>query len=96
VPLPPSLYAELYDALQRALRHARKARGMTQSMVAARLHKPQSFVAKYERGDRRLDVVEFLLVCAALDINAIDVIERLCQPTVLSVKLGQPKESGEP
>ncbi len=39
---------------------ARRARGMTQAEVALVLGKPQSFVAKYENGERRIDVIEFV------------------------------------
>ena len=39
---------------------ARKRAGLTQEALASHLKKPQSFVAKYEGGERRLDVIEFL------------------------------------
>ena len=39
------------------LKGARKSAGLTQAEVAGRLKKPQSFVAKYENGERRLDVL---------------------------------------
>jgi transcriptional regulator with XRE-family HTH domain len=42
---------------------------MTQAALAARLNRPQSFVSKYERGERRLDVVEFGEVARALGID---------------------------
>ena len=45
---------------------ARKAAGLTQQALALRLRKPQSFVAKYEGGERRLDVVEFIAIARAL------------------------------
>jgi transcriptional regulator with XRE-family HTH domain len=45
---------------------ARKAAGLTQQALALRLKKPQSFVAKYEGGERRLDVVEFIVIARAL------------------------------
>jgi transcriptional regulator with XRE-family HTH domain len=45
---------------------ARKAAGLTQHVLARRLNKPQSFVAKYEGGERRLDVVEFIVIARAL------------------------------
>src|SRR3981189_3405946 len=45
---------------------ARKAAGLTQPLLARRLNKPQSFVAKYEGGERRLDVVEFIVIARAL------------------------------
>jgi transcriptional regulator with XRE-family HTH domain len=48
---------------------ARKAAGLTQHALARRLKRPQSFVAKYEGGERRLDVVEFITVAGALDAD---------------------------
>jgi transcriptional regulator with XRE-family HTH domain len=49
---------------------ARKAAGLTQRELADRLNKPQSFVAKYEGGERRIDVVEFLTVCQAIGVDS--------------------------
>jgi transcriptional regulator with XRE-family HTH domain len=45
---------------------ARKTAGLTQHELAKRLHRPQSFVAKYEGGERRVDVVEFIEICKAI------------------------------
>ena len=56
------------------LKGARKAAGLTQAEVAGRLKKPQSFVAKYEKGERRLDVLEFLTVCRALETDAVEIV----------------------
>ncbi len=42
---------------------------LSQVEVALQLGKPQSFVSKYERGERRLDVVEFIQVCNALKLD---------------------------
>ena len=47
----------------------RKAAGLTQHALARRLKKPQSFVAKYEGGERRLDVVEFIAIARAQDFS---------------------------
>jgi len=47
----------------------RKAAGLTQTVVAKRLAKPPSYVAKYEGGDRRLDVLEFIDVAAAIGFD---------------------------
>ena len=48
---------------------ARKAAGLTQQALARRLKNPQSFVAKYEGGERRLDVVEFITIARALEAD---------------------------
>ena len=68
---------ERYAALERLLAAARARDGLTQAAVAELLGKPQSFVSKYESGERRLDVVEFLRVCAALGVNPKDIIDQL-------------------
>ena len=47
----------------------RKAAGLTQAELAQRLNRPQSFVSKYERGERRLDVIEFGEVATALSVD---------------------------
>jgi len=47
-----------YRTLAERLRQARKAAGLTQVAAAAELGKPQSFVAKCESGERRVDYLE--------------------------------------
>lgn len=48
---------------------ARMEAGLTQVQLAKRLSRPQSFVSKVERGERRLDLVEFLEVARAIGID---------------------------
>jgi len=52
-----------------SLAAARKRAGVTQEELARRLRKPQSFVSDYERGQRRVDLVEFLMIVAALKLD---------------------------
>lgn len=47
---------------------------MTQVDLAEQLGRPQSFVSKFETGERRLDVIEFLEVCEALSLSGPDVL----------------------
>jgi len=77
----PSLFGEQYRRLRRILVGARRAAGLTQAAVAERLGRPQSFVSKYESGERRLDVADLLLVAQALGINATSVVADLEQAT---------------
>lgn len=58
---------------------ARKKAGLTQASLAKRLRKPQSFVAKYEGGERRLDVLEFLAVAAAIGVEPTRLLRSLIQ-----------------
>jgi transcriptional regulator with XRE-family HTH domain len=58
-----------HHALCELLIAARRKAGLNQTDLAERLGKPQSFVAKYEGGERRLDVIEFLRVVRAIDAD---------------------------
>jgi transcriptional regulator with XRE-family HTH domain len=49
---------------------AREKAGLTQQQLADRLGKPQSFISKYEGGERRIDVIEFIAIADALDMDA--------------------------
>lgn len=55
----------------------RKKTGLSQAELAERLSRPQSFVSKYERGERRIDVVEFEQVAQALGIDPIGFLKKL-------------------
>jgi transcriptional regulator with XRE-family HTH domain len=61
------------------LRVERVRAGLTQMELSRKLERPQSFVSKYERGERRLDVIEFLEVARVLGFDAARFIERLQQ-----------------
>jgi transcriptional regulator with XRE-family HTH domain len=69
--------SKAYARLRDLLVYARRKAHLTQSQISARLNRPQSFVSKYERGERRLDVVEFVQVARALDIDPVQLLARL-------------------
>ena len=60
---------------------ARRSAGLTQQELAKRLHRPQSFVAKYEGGERRVDVVEFVEICKAIEADPNKLLRVLIQRT---------------
>lgn len=64
--------ANLYHETLKKLRYQK---GITQLHLADLLGRPQSFVSKYESGERRLDVGEFIQVCRALNEQPSDVIQ---------------------
>jgi transcriptional regulator with XRE-family HTH domain len=72
-----SLHTELYQRFRAQLAAERKQAGMTQDVVARKLSKPQSYVAKYERGERRLDIVELMEISAAIGFDPVRFVERL-------------------
>jgi transcriptional regulator with XRE-family HTH domain len=67
--LAKTLYTERHRKLRELLVAKRKAAGLTQTVLAARLGKPPSYVAKYELGERRLDVLEYLDIAAAIGFD---------------------------
>lgn len=66
-----------YQKFLRLLLEARKSSGKTQAELARMLQKHQSYVSKYESGERRLDVIEYLAVCEVLGINPSTIIKKL-------------------
>jgi transcriptional regulator with XRE-family HTH domain len=58
-----------YKAVGAALAAARERAGLTQQQLAKLLRKPQSFVSNYERGQRRIDVLELVRIVEALKGN---------------------------
>ncbi len=72
-----SVFTPRYERLRELLIEARKAAGLTQACLAEQLGRPQSFVSKFERGERRLDVIEFLEITDALGSKAGRLIEQI-------------------
>jgi len=48
---------------------AREAAGLTQRGLAARLKRPHSFVGRFEAGERRIDVIEFIEIARVLEVD---------------------------
>ena len=66
-------HAAAYVALRDRLIAARKDAGLTQQQLADLVGRPQSFVAKYEVGERFLDAVEFLALASILKVELLDI-----------------------
>lgn len=64
-----SLHRPQYELFRKMMVVAREKAGLTQVQVASGLGRPQSFVSKYERGDRRLDFTEFVEIANVLGID---------------------------
>ena len=66
-----------YKVFCKLLRDPRVHAGLSQEDVAKRLNRPQSYVSKYEAGERRLDVIEFMRVATVLKVAPEDLLKRL-------------------
>ncbi len=65
-------YTQANDIFRELLKETRVAKNLKQTDVAKSLGLPQSYVSKYESGERRLDFVETVLVCGALGTSIED------------------------
>jgi transcriptional regulator with XRE-family HTH domain len=74
-----SVYTDDYRSVLKVLIAARAEAGLSQQQVAERLGKPQSFISKYEGGERRLDVGEFVAIVRALDADPVKLMRRIVQ-----------------
>lgn len=78
--MPKTIHSERHRKLRALLVSERKSHGLTQVQVAERLGKPPSYVAKYELGERRLDVLEYLDVAAAIGFDPCYLLKVLGEP----------------
>jgi DNA-binding transcriptional regulator YiaG len=69
-----SVHNPPYKRFCRLIIAYRQRQGLTQTQLAEKLNRPQSFVSKYENGDRRIDLVEFMEIAAALEIDPLEFI----------------------
>jgi transcriptional regulator with XRE-family HTH domain len=71
-----SIHTTDHKKLQRLLKQVRLGAGLRQEDLAELLSRPQSFVSKYEKGDRRLDLVELRQICEAVDVSLTEFVKR--------------------
>ena len=69
IPMEKSTFTREYQVLCSLLRETREQAGLTQIDLAHRLGETQSFISKCERGERRLDVVQLRVFCAAMQVK---------------------------
>jgi transcriptional regulator with XRE-family HTH domain len=61
------------------LTELRRDKGLTQEALAELLGVPQSYVSKYELGERRLDFVETFEICHALNVDVVAFVQRFAK-----------------
>lgn len=76
-----TIRSEGHEALCQALADARKAAGLTQAQLAGRLKCHQSFVARVESGERRIDVIELIVLARALEVDAAELLHKAAAAT---------------
>ena len=76
-----------YKIIASALSAARRRANLTQVELAARLRKPQSFVSDYERGQRRVDIAEFVVIAQTLGAEPIEILNEILATLPRSVRI---------
>jgi len=66
-----------YRVVVESLRLARRNASLTQVELALKLRADQSYVSKYERGQRRLDVIEVRSICGALGLDFVEFVREI-------------------
>lgn len=89
-----STHHQDYQLLVAALREARRKAKVTQLELADRIGNTQTFVSKVERGERRLDIVELVEFCEALDISPIEFLRAYLKRRGLTGATGQKLAKG--
>jgi transcriptional regulator with XRE-family HTH domain len=77
--MPKSVFTDAYASLLETLVALRKKKGVTQVELSKRLGKPQPFISYIERGERRLDVIEFYAITKALGADPVEVFTALAK-----------------
>ena len=75
--VPKSVFTDRYRRLLEMLVEARTSAGLSQVELAEKIGWQQTDISKVERGERRLDLVEFLEFAEALRIDAGDFVRKL-------------------
>ncbi|WP_379553557.1 helix-turn-helix domain-containing protein [Qipengyuania sp. DGS5-3] len=71
-----SLFTKANEKLVEVLIEARQKAGLRQADVAKKLGKNQSYVSNIERGQRRVDVVEFYVLAKAMNVDPSELFDR--------------------
>ena len=72
-----SIHKPVHVILRKYWLDRRQSLGLSQRALAEKLKVPHSLICKIEIGDRRLDVVEFITYCQALEIDPCEVLKQI-------------------
>lgn len=75
--MPKSIKSDAYLKALPVISEVRLEKKITQIELANRMGKPQSFISKVERGERRLDIVEFCALAEALSVSPTSLLKRV-------------------
>ena len=78
--MPSSIFDSAHIVLVELLIEARKSLGLNQTQLGARVGRGQGFISLIERGQRRIDVIEFVALARALEKDPQSMFSKLLSP----------------
>ncbi len=72
-----TIYSKQINQVLFLLKDLRQKSGLTQKELAVIINKPQSFISKYEIGERRLDIIEIKTICESLGYSLPEFVKKL-------------------
>jgi len=71
------IYSKEHRVLRSALKRERKAAGIRQIELATKTNRSQAYISKFENGDLRLDVIDFVRICEAIGCDPHEVLKEI-------------------
>lgn len=71
------IYSEEHQKLRKILKRERTSAGLRQSDIAERTNRSQAYISKFENGDLRLDVIDFVRVCQSIGCDPHDALDEI-------------------
>jgi transcriptional regulator with XRE-family HTH domain len=71
------IYSKDHQRLRAILKRERIAAGLRQSDLAERTDRSQAYISKFESGDLRLDVIDFVRICRIIGCDPHKVLDEV-------------------
>lgn len=87
-----SIHSKLYYRIIARLRAKREEKGLSQYQLSQILNVPQPYVSRIETCERRIDILELMNICEALDISLIDFVREIDEDILPKFKASQKRQ----
>ena len=87
-----SIHSKLYHRIIARLRDKREEKGLSQYQLSQILNVPQPYVSRIETCERRIDILELMNICEALDISLIDFVREIDEDILPKFKASQKRQ----
>lgn len=87
-----SIHSKLYHRIIAHLRAKREEKGLSQYQLSQILNVPQPYVSRIETCERRIDILELMNICEALDISLIDFVREIDEDILPKFKASQKRQ----